>query len=109
MVVWIYGWPAIISEKFLMRITVRRANATAAKICSILEERVTLKKERHPRPKIGNTTMVVYQVLQPHAHVVIDIHTTEPTTQSHSMIADDALRCDFRSSESSCEMEAFIF
>src|SRR5690606_38438661 len=43
-----YGWPVIISETFFRRITTRRANAAAAKSCSIREARATLKKERHP-------------------------------------------------------------
>lgn len=53
--------------------------------------------------------MVVYQVVQPHAHAVSDIHTADPTTKSHSVIAEDALRGDLRRFELSCETEASIF
>ena len=106
---WRYGWPAIISETFFKRITARMVNAAAAKSCSIREVRESLKKERHPRQKSGKTTTAVYQVVQPHAHAVSDIQTKDPTTKSHSVIAEDALRRDLRRFESSCEMAASIF
>jgi hypothetical protein len=53
--------------------------------------------------------MVVYQVVQPHAHAVSDIQTTDPTSKSHSVIAEDVLRRDLGRFESSCEMAVSIF
>ena len=53
--------------------------------------------------------MVVYQVVQPHAHAVNDIHTNDTNTESHRVITEEALRGDLLSGESSCETEASIF